>query len=321
MLQKIKLLLLLFLTLMPFDVLGYSEYIIASGDNVGIKIETNGLLVIGTYDIEGEDPASVAGLKVGDRIISINDKNVRHIDDVVNIISNNRGDSIVIGYVRDGIESKTILKLINNKTGLYLKDTISGIGTLTYIDPTTKKFGALGHEIVNSNSGEIVEVADGSIFTSSITSIVPSRDGTPGEKNASLNSKDILGSIEKNTNKGIFGEYNSEIDDNKLYKVATLNDIKVGPAKIKTVLKGNDINEYDINILSIRETDDKTKNIVFEVTDKNLLNETGGIVQGMSGSPIIQGEYIIGAVTHVVVNDTTKGYGIFITNMLEEAEN
>lgn len=321
MLQKIKLFLLLLLTLIPANVLAYSDYIIVSGDNIGIKIKTKGILVIGTYDINGIDPATEAGLEAGDIITSINDKEVNRIDEVTKIISNNREDSITIGYIRDDIETKTVLKLINNKTGLYLKDTISGIGTLTYIDPTTKKFGALGHEIVNSVSGEIVNVSDGDIFTSSITSIIPSRDGNPGEKNASLNSNDIIGNVDENTNKGVFGFYSGEISNDKLYKVADPKDIKVGSAKIKTVLNGNEVKEYDINIISIKETDDKTKNIIFEIVDDELLNETGGIIQGMSGSPIIQDDYIIGAVTHVVVNNPTKGYGIFITNMLEEAEN
>lgn len=319
--QKIKLFLLLLLALLPITVLGYSDYIIASGDNIGIKIQTEGIIIVGTYDINGKSPADEAGLKEGDIIISVNDKKVSSIDDITKIISNNREDSITIGYIRNDIESKTVLNLINKKTGLYLKDTISGIGTLTFIDPTTKKFGALGHEIVNSVSGEIVNVADGDIFTSSITSIVPSRNGTPGEKNASLNSEDILGNIDENTNKGIFGTYNGEVNNLKLYKVAEIKDIKAGNAKIKTVLDGNEIKEYNINILSIKETKDKTKNIIFEIIDDELLEEAGGIIQGMSGSPIIQGDYIIGAVTHVVVNDPTHGYGIFITNMLEEAEN
>lgn len=321
MLQKIKLFLLVLLTIIPLNVLAYSDYIIASGDNIGIKLQTKGIMVIGTYDIEGKDPAQEAGLKEGDFIISINDKNVNTIDDVTNIISNNRNSSITIGYIRDDVESKTVLTLVNNKTGLYLKDTISGIGTLTYIDPTTKKFGALGHEIVNSVSGEIVDVYDGDIFTSSITSVVPSRDGIPGEKNASFNSNNIIGNIEENTNKGLFGTYSGEILNDNLYKVATIKDVKIGPAKIKTVLNKSEVKEYEINILSIKETNEKTKNIVFEITDNELLEATGGIIQGMSGSPIIQGDYIIGAVTHVVVNDPTKGYGILITNMLEESEN
>lgn len=319
--SKFKQYLLILLMIIPLNIFAYSDYIIAGGENIGIRVNTKGVIVVGTYDIEGVSPASKAGLLEGDIITSINDKKVNDIDDVSNFISNNSEETITIGYIRDEIEHKTALKLINNKTGLYLKDSISGIGTLTYVDPNTKNFGALGHEITNSMNGEIVDISNGSIFSSSIIGIKPSRNGNPGEKNASLNTNDIIGSIKENTNKGIFGKYYEELNINKLYKVANIDDIKIGPAKIKTVLNQNAVKEYSINILSFKETNDKTKNIIFEITDPDLLNKTGGIIQGMSGSPIIQGDNIIGAVTHVVINDPTKGYGIFITNMLEEGDN
>ena len=319
--SKFKQYLVILLMIIPLNIFAYSDYIIAGGENIGIRVNTKGVIVVGTYDIEGVSPASKAGLLEGDIITSINDKKVNDIDDVSNFISNNSEETITIGYIRDEIEHKTALKLINNKTGLYLKDSISGIGTLTYVDPNTKNFGALGHEITNSMNGEIVYISNGSIFSSSIIGIKPSRNGNPGEKNASLNTNDIIGSIKENTNKGIFGKYYEELNINKLYKVANIDDIKIGPAKIKTVLNQNAVKEYSINILSFKETNDKTKNIIFEITDPDLLNKTGGIIQGMSGSPIIQGDNIIGAVTHVVINDPTKGYGIFITNMLEEGDN
>lgn len=320
MFKKIKLVLLLFLIALPTTVFAYSDYIIASGENIGIKLKTNGVLIIGTYDVNGKDPALEAGLKVGDKIIKINDKIISSIEDITTIISSNRSNSIKIGYIRDDKEYNATLILEKNKTGLYLKDTISGIGTLTFIDPTTKKFGALGHEIIDSSSGKLVDSISGEIFESSITSITPSRNGTPGEKNASFNSSEIIGSILENTNKGIFGTYDYTFDTTKLYKVAEFDEIKKGTAKIKTVISGTEVKEYDINILKVSVTNDKTRNIIFEITDKNLLAKTGGIIQGMSGSPIIQNGYIIGAVTHVVVDDPTKGYGILITNMLEEAE-
>jgi stage IV sporulation protein B len=320
MFKKIKLVLLLLLIALPNCVFAYSDYIIASGDNIGIKLKTNGVLIIGTYDVNGKDPALEAGLKIGDRVIKVNNRTVSSIDDITSYISSNRNSSIKIGYIRDSREYSTTLILENNKTGLYLKDTISGIGTLTFIDPTTKKFGALGHEITDSTSGKLVDAISGEIFESSIISITPSRGGTPGEKNASFNSSEIVGSIYENTNKGIFGTYDDTINTSKLYKVAKLDEVKTGEAKIKTVISGTEVKEYSINILRVTATNDKTINIVFEITDKDLMAKTGGIVQGMSGSPIIQNGYIIGAVTHVVVDDPSKGYGILITNMLEEAE-
>ena len=206
------------------------------------------------------------------------------------------------------------------KTGLYVKDKITGIGTLTYIDPKTMLFGALGHEILESSTGMIVNTNDGTIFDSEVINVSKSKIGSPGEKIAKYYSSNIDGNIFENTNKGIFGTYVGKIPENSLYKVANIENIKLGPAKIKTVISGRDINEYDINILKITNDLD-IKNFVFEITDEKLINLTGGIVQGMSGSPIIQGDYIIGAVTHVTVDNPIRGYGIFITNMLKEAEN
>ncbi len=321
MIKKINILLVLLLSLLPCNILAYSNYVIASGDNIGIRLNTDGIIIIGTYDIEGTDPATSAGLKVGDKIISIDGKKVTSIEGISSFLSRNSKDTVSIGYVRNGKEFKTNLTLKNKKTGLYLKDTISGIGTLTFVDPNTKRFGALGHEIVDSISGKIVESKEGTIFSSSITSITRSSDGNPGEKNATFNTSDILGQIEKNTNKGIFGEFKSTIGKNNLYKVANIEDIKLGDAKIRTVINGNKVEEYQIKIVKIKETKDNTKNLIFEIMDDTLLEKTGGIIQGMSGSPIIQDEYIVGAVTHVVVDDPTRGYGILITNMLEEAEN
>ena len=241
----------------------------------------------------------------------------------INKVQDNK---INISYLRNNKEKETILNLYkdeNNiyKTGLYVKDSVTGIGTLTFIDPNTKKFGALGHEIQEQTTGQIFEVEDGTIFTSKVTGVLPSTDGSPGEKKAEYDKTNTTGNVEENTTQGIFGEYTAEIKNNKTYKVAKPNEIKKGKAKILTVLNGTEVKEYEINITSLNKEKQKNKNFIFEITDKNLLNKTNGIIQGMSGSPIIQGDKIIGAVTHVVINNPHKGYGIFITNMLEEAEN
>lgn len=319
MLKKIKYILWLLL-LIPSFVYAYSDYIYASGENIGIKVNASNVLVIGLYEINGTSPANLSGIRAGDKIVSINDKDIYSINDLEQIISNNRDSSIKIGYIRNNKLSYTNLDLIDNKTGMYVKDTIAGIGTLTFIDPNTSIFGALGHEINETNSNNIANIKDGIIFESNIVGIEPSRNDSPGEKRATLSVNNVLGNIYKNTHKGIFGKYLNQVNNNKLYKVATIKDIKMGNAKILTVLEDNEVKEYEINIIKVMETNSKIKNIIFEITDKELLDKTGGIIQGMSGSPIIQGEYIIGAVTHVVVNDPKKGYGIFIQNMLEEAE-
>ncbi len=325
MFKKIKQLiiipLLLFIS-MPLNIYAYSDYIYASGENVGIKVNSNGVLVVGLYEINNTYPAKDQGIKIGDLITSINDKKITNIDELVNEIEKGN-DSIKIGYIRDNKEKFTNLKLYkeNNtyKTGMYVKDSIVGIGTLTYIDPNSNIFGALGHEIIEKNTGKLLNLKDGTIFNSSITSIDPSSNGIPGSKNANINFNRIKGIINENTNKGVFGIYNEKINNKKLYKVTNIDEIKLGKAQILTVIKDDKVEAFDINILSVVNND--TKSILFEITDKKLLDISNGIVQGMSGSPIIQGDNIIGAVTHVVVDNPTKGYGVLITNMLEEGEN
>ena len=323
--KKALIVILLTLFIIPNNILAYSDYIIAGGDNIGIELKAKGIMIVGTYKIKNENPASKAGLKIGDIIKKINNIEVTKISEMVNELDKVPDKSnVLIHYTRDDILKSTKLSLINEnntyKSGLYVKDSITGIGTLTFIDPNTKLFGALGHEIIEKSTGQMLEIKDGKIFNSEVTNIIKSENDIPGEKNAKFYSNQITGDVFENTEHGIFGNYKETMDDRKLYKVVSSNKIKLGNAKILTVLNQNEIKEYDISILKINKNS-STKNLLFEIIDEELLNVTGGIVQGMSGSPIIQGENIIGAVTHVVIKDPTKGYGIFITNMLEEAEN
>ena len=326
--NKIMLLLLLTISLiLPTNVLAYSKYIMAGGENIGIELNSDGIIIVGTYKVNGNDPSGDAKLYNGDKIIKINDQNVNNIEQMLNIINKMKNtNTIKITFKRNNETLDTNLNLIkdNNevyKTGLYVKDAITGVGTLTFIDPNTKLYGALGHEIIEKNTGQKLEIKDGKIYDSTVTSITPSNDGSPGEKNARYDNSKVYGNVSENTKSGIFGTYTSTLPNKKLYKVANSNEINLGPAKILTVLNDNEVKEYDINILKKSDSEQEIKNLLFEITDKELLDKAGGIVQGMSGSPIIQGEYIIGAVTHVVVDNCTRGYDIFITNMLEEAEN
>lgn len=318
---------LLLLFIIPINVLAYSEYLIPGGENIGIQINTSGVIVVGMYNVNGKNPAQEAGIKAGDIIKKIENQEVTSIDDMISKINVLNTDKIKLTYERNKIEYTTTLEIFkdeNNiyKTGLYVKDSITGIGTLSFIDPNTKIFGALGHEIIEKNTGVLLEIKEGKIYETNVTSIDRSFNGTPGAKNAEFYIDSNKGTIKENTEKGVFGTYTSELPNKKLYKVATPDEIKTGKAKILTVTNGNEVKEYEINILKLNKSkSQKTKNILFEITDKELLEKTGGVVQGMSGSSIIQDEYIIGAVTHVVVENPTKGYGIFITNMLEEAEN
>ena len=317
---------LLLLLFIPTFVFAYSDYIIPGGENIGIKLNSNGILIVGTYNVNGKSLSNDAGLKVGDKITKVNDENVSNIEEMkAKIEASSNKNSVKITYVRNDISSNTDLKLYKEddiyKTGLYVKDSILGVGTLTFIDPNTKKFGALGHEITEKSTGEILEIKDGEIYASDVTGIDASSNGSPGEKNANFHTEEVKGNIDENTTQGIFGKYLDELPNKKTYKVASKDDIKLGPAKILTVLSGSEINEYNIEITKINNLDSKNKNFVFKITDNILLEKTGGIVQGMSGSPIVQDDKIIGAVTHVVVNNPTNGYGIFIVNMLKEAEN
>lgn len=323
-LKKSASVILLLLVSIPTNILAYSDYIIPGGETIGIEINATGVVVVGTYEINGENPAKAAGMMVGDIIKKVNGKNIATIDELVSTISGNI-NTVEITYERDGKESTTNLSIFKEddvyKTGLYVKDSITGIGTLSYIDPGTNIFGALGHEVIESNTGQMLEVKDGKILKSTVINIERSETGSPGSKNAELNYEQSTGEIKENTSSGIFGKYTEQIPNRQTYKVATPDKIKKGEAKILTVVDGEEIKEYSINIVKINKNDKNNKNLQFEITDQELLDKTGGIVQGMSGSPIIQGDYIIGAVTHVVVDDPTKGYGIFITNMLEEGEN
>lgn len=326
--KKTCLTFLLALVMFPNFVLAYSEYIYPGGENIGIELNSNGIIIVGLYKVNNIYPAKEAGLKVGDIITEINNQPITSINNLVASLNKaSFNEQITLKYRRNDEIKTTVLKLRkdNNdilKTGLYVKDSITGIGTLSFIDPKTKLFGALGHEIIEKTSGKLIEIKDGKIFETSVSNVERSEIGTPGEKNARFFSNNIFGKVIKNTDKGIFGNYTYALPNKKLYKVANPTEINLGHAKILTVLKDAEIREYDIKITKVNNNiNQKTKNILFEITDDELIKTTGGIVQGMSGSPIIQEEYIIGAITHVVVDNPIKGYGIFITNMLEEAEN
>lgn len=319
--KKYKLLVLLTALIMPINVYAYSDYIIPGGNNIGIEIDCEGVLVTGFYKVNGK--YNNKELKVGDYIISVNNYKVLNTSSLIELIDKySVNDEVNLTIKRDGKykDIKFNLEKVDNKykTGLYVKDSLTGIGTLTYIDPETKIYGALGHEVIESNTKENFSVEDGEIFKSDVSSIDRSVDGKPGTKNAKFYYNEDYGDIKKNTIHGIYGEYTSDVGNN-LMEVGNPEDLKKGKASIYTVLEGNEVKEYEINITKI-DKNNKIKNIYFEIVDKELLDKCGGIVQGMSGSPIIQDNKIYGAVTHVVVEDVSKGYGVFITTMLSEGE-
>lgn len=322
--KKLKVLLIFLITLFPSFAYAYSEYIIPGGESIGINIKTDGILIVGFYKIDGNLNKGTPILKSGDIIIKVGDNYVNNEEDLVNAISKTMNDNEVKLLVRRGTETfYSDLNLIYSegtyKTGLYIKDSISGIGTLSYIDPSTNLYGALGHEIVETNTNKRIEVKSGSIYESVVTGIDRSVRGVIGAKNAKFIESNNYGDILKNTIYGIYGNYKEDISSKEALKIKGIDEINEGEAYIYTVLDGNKKEKYRINITKL-DKNSKEKNIYFEIDDDRLLEEAGGIVQGMSGSPIIQGDNLIGVVTHVVISNPKSGYGIDIVSMLEEGE-
>ena len=304
--------------------------LIPGGDAIGIKIQTDGLVVVDTYLVnttEGAiNPAKEAGVLKGDLILAVNNQKVTTIEEYKQqLVLAQESKQVILTISRQGKTSHITVRAVTTTdgvmtTGLYLRDKLAGIGTLTFIDPNSNKYGALGHEIIDQDTKELVTVKNGEIINSNVISVRKATSGKPGEKVADIMFDEHLGTLEKNNNFGIYGVMSSNIFSNKqLLPIAYTNEVKTGPAQILTVLNGNKVEAFEINITEVSpQTQKAIKGIKYEVTDPRLLKETGGIVQGMSGSPIIQDGKIIGAVTHVLVHDSTTGYGIFIEWMLQE---
>ena len=315
--------LLIGILLFPLQVFAYSNYVILGGESIGIHIDTPGVMIISFYQVNGEYLKGNPELVSGDLITHVNGTQVTTIEELTSTIEKEiTNNQVILTINRDGNELRVSMPLEKvdgvYKTGLYVKDSITGIGTLTYIDPESKIYGALGHEILESTTSELVEVKTGMIFETAITSINKSSTGVAGSKNATFNTQNIFGDIQINGNHGIFGVYDKPAAT-KTIEVAKPEEVRVGKATIYTVLDGVEKEKFTIEITKINEYN-QTKNITFEITDEKLINKTGGVVQGMSGSPIVQNGKIIGAVTHVIVDNPLTGYGIFITTMLETGD-
>ena len=316
--KKILILLILFF---PLKIMAYSENIIPGGETIGLDITNDGILIVGFYKTNGTYINS--HLKIGDKIILVSDEEVKSVEELTNAIENNIIDNTVeITFKRNNEIKKGNLNLEyfngSYRTGLYVKSSIVGIGTLTYIDPETGIYGTLGHIINESKTNQKIEVKEGYSYDTKVTSFTKSINGNPGSKNANIIREKYFGTILENTEYGVFG-ITQEKNQKDLIEVASSSEVKEGEAFIYTTNTKNDVKEYSINILEVNE-ESKDKNYYFEITDEELKEMTGGIVQGMSGSPIIQNGKIIGAVTRVLVDDVTKGYGIDITTMLKEGD-
>ena len=319
--MKKKFLLFLLLLFIPFNVFAYSNKILINGDNIGIIVHSNGVYVVDFYKVNNKFIAKDNGFIKGDIIYQVEDVEISSINEFNHVIT--REGKYNVKVRRNGDIVSLVLNVIADdnslKTGLYLKDQINGIGTLSYIDPGTRVFASLGHEILESSNSSLFELDNGYIYDVDVNYINKNQNRNIGELHAEF-SNDLLGEIDKNKINGIYGIYSASIDDNlELVEVAKKEEIRSGRAYLKLKLDEDVSKLYSINIISINESED-VKNILFEIDDKELLSKTGGIVQGMSGTPIIQNNKIIGVVNYVVVDEANKGYGIFIETMLNEGD-
>lgn len=309
-------------------------HLIPGGDAIGVKLNTRGVLIVSLSEIEAKDgrkhkPAGDAGLKIGDVLLEIDGIKVinsNHVTEILNKIKNN---DVTVKIERNGnIFSTTIKPIKSNqdncyRIGLWVRDKTAGIGTLTFYHVESKRFGALGHGITDLDTGKLMPIDDGEIIKAKVNSIKIGERGKPGEiKGIFIKPEVKIGKIEKNSKFGIYGIANesSSFYNTKPLPVATQDEVKIGKAYILSTTDDNKVKKYEVNILKKTvQTKPNQKSLVIKVIDKDLIRKTGGIVQGMSGSPIIQDGCIIGAVTHVFVNDPTKGYGIYIEWMIKEA--
>ncbi len=306
------------------------EYLVPMGNTVAIKLETEGLIVAGLGDVQTAmgvmRPAAEAGIKTGDIIVRMGSVYIRDNDDLRSVLSENEGEELAVLVKRNGREYQFTIKPALNTDGLFemgmwLRDEICGIGTMTFYDPETKTFGALGHAIADVDTGLIVPLRKGIISDSVVTGIRKGTAGTPGELKGEFDFGNCRGTLSKNSRYGIFGTLSGCHDfyAAKKIPIAAESEIKLGPAKILSNICASKVGQYEIEITRLYSGDiSNTHCMMIKVTDENLLSQTGGIVQGMSGSPIIQDGKIIGAITHVIINDPTKGYGISIQKMLDE---
>ena len=303
------------------------------GVNVGIKISTKGVLVVGHSDIDTmngkmESPAKASGIELGDIITKVDGEEIKSSKDLSLKINNLEKDTITVEYLRNGIntEKQVQLKKENSeyKLGLWVRDSTAGIGTLTFYDENTNLFGALGHPITDGDTNRPFVIKEGNLLNSSVISVRKGEKGAPGElKGLFVNEKESLGNIEKNTEAGIFGNGCHKLINpvfNKPLKVGFRSEVKEGAAQIITTIDEEGPKAYDIEIIKLLPQEEPgAKSMVIKIVDEELLSKTGGIVQGMSGSPIIQDNKIIGAVTHVLINKPDVGYGIYIEWMLKDA--
>ncbi len=302
--------------------------LVPSGDVFGVKFFTKGVIIVGMSEVESYDgiisPAGRAGLRKADIITNVNGTEINTAEDLKSIIEECSGKELTIDFTRDGKAYKTkLLPLMSladkkYKTGLWVRDSTAGIGTITFYNPSNNSFAGLGHGICDSDTETLMPLLRGVIVDVNLTDVIKGRDGRPGELKGDFGTLK-RGSLIGNTECGVYGVMDVKINSiSEALPVGTREDMTEGPAEIYCNVDGNGIEKYAVNIVKIYTGEENTKNFILEVNDEKLLSKTGGIVQGMSGSPVIQNGKLVGAVTHVLVNNPKRGYGIFVENMLCE---
>ena len=333
--QKLNVNLLGVIPIKSFEVCKVKDVEVTLGGNsVGVRLSSQGALVVGHSDINinntrMESPAEKAGIQLGDLIVQIDDIKIENSRDVISTIRNSKESLVNITFYRDGNKMTKQVNLLKEegsdyKLGLWVRDSTAGVGTLTFYDENTGKFAALGHPVTDGDTNKPFTIKNGDLLESSIISVRKGEKGSPGElKGIFVDDENSIGSIEKNTQCGIFGEGKKELKDSlqsTKVKVGFRDEIKLGKASIITTVDENGPKEYEIEIMKVLQQDTPgPKSMLIKVTDEELLSKTGGIVQGMSGSPILQNGKIVGAVTHVLINKPDVGYGIYIDWMLQDA--
>ncbi len=305
-------------------------HVVVLGNPFGMKIYTNGVMVTSLSDVQTENgverPAKKAGIKLGDYILSINGQAVTTNEDVMAIVESSEGKKLKLEIIRDNTKIYISFCAVKSKEtdsykiGLWVKDSSAGIGTLTFYSPVNDIICGLGHGICEEETGELISIKSGSIVDAQIISSEKGEVGAPGKLNGRM-GYNTIGTIENNCQMGVYSRLTGKLEFSKLTEIALKQEVKNGKAQILCTVDGNGPQYYDCEI-EVRSSayHSKIQNLLVTITDSELLEKTGGIVQGMSGSPILQNGKLIGAVTHVLIDNPTKGYGIFAENMLETAQ-
>ena len=322
--QRMTAALLLMLALAVQVCAAMPETLVPVGSAIGIELLADGVYVTGFAETGGKKTsAERAGLKAGDRISKVDGTQIEKTEELTRTISQHGGESLRMTVLRHGREMTFTVRPEQTaegwKMGAYVRDSIAGIGTVTFYDPESNLYGALGHGVNDSATAEPLHMRSGVARDARVVDVVKGKRGTPGQLKGAFSQTGVLATVERNTSRGIFGTACTDLWDARAIPVAAQDEVRTGKAEILSTVSGQTVQRYEVRILELHPEEENGRNLLLEVTDPALLAKTGGIVQGMSGSPIIQDGKLVGAVTHVLVRDPKRGYGVFIQHMLDSS--